>query len=99
MATYGYSNKRSRLDFVRITGAIAILSGIVAIGSFVRVQLVDKKIESGTQKIETLTESNKQLEEQTAQIQETIKDLEGQALGLEEILWRHEPVVIPDSMK
>lgn len=99
MVTYGYSNNKRRLDFVRITGVIAILSAALAIGSFVRFKLVDKKIETGKQQVEVMVEQNKKMEQQTVQLQDEIKTLEDKALNLEEILWRHEPVVIPDSMK
>lgn len=98
MATYVYSNKKRRLNFARIMGAIAIVAVVIAIGLFIRLQNFDKKIETSQQKIETLTEQNKKTEEETVVIQEKIKALEEEALRLEELLWRYEPVVIPDSM-
>lgn len=99
MATYGYSDRRRRFNFTRIAGAVACLTIIVTIGLFVRVQLLNKNIASNKAKIETLTEKNVQVEQETKAMQDEIKTLEEEATKIEELLWRYEPVVIPDSMK
>lgn len=100
MSTYGYSRTTKRRgNSKRIAGAILGIS-LIAFGIVGgRTYFINKKFDD-TQKAITQVEQQKtELESKLNELNGQIDSLEAKSAELEEILWRFQPIVIPDSMK
>ncbi|MGL4362430.1 MAG: hypothetical protein ACRCSG_04000 [Cellulosilyticaceae bacterium] len=99
MAKYRYSKPKRRINFQAISIILLIISimalGIVATKSYITTKNI-KKTESSIVKVE---KDKIILQEEILQLEESTETLEKELKRLEDLIWKYEPVIIPDSMK
>ena len=99
MAKYRYVSTRRRINYKGISMILVAVSAIVFTGSLTSGYFIKKNIKKAEASIESIEKDKMNLEEELNTLQEKTEELEKEAEALEEILWRYEPVIIPDSMK
>lgn len=99
MAKYSYVTSRRRVDYKRIGLVLLCVSCIAAGGMGTRTYFIKQNIKDAKMSIAEIEKEKIILQEQLETLEQKTTELEEEANRLEEILWRYEPVVIPDSMK
>ena len=100
MSTYRYSRTRSKgVQAKKIAIGLLGVSLVVFCGIGGNAYLKNKKIKETTTLITDIEAQKETLENKVKGLQETTDSLEAQVKKIEEILWRFEPIIIPDSMK
>lgn len=94
-----YKTTHRRLNIRLIAGLIALVGTIGTVGLGFMGFRNTKKVAQAKEKIETIKMETTNIEQQIPQVQADIKNLNEEVTGLQNILWRYEPVVIPESMK
>lgn len=101
MSTYrsSYKTRRRRINFKLISALFALIGLIGAIGVGTINIATAKKLEKEKATIETIKQETTNIEAQIPDLEASIKELSKEVSSLQNILWRYEPIVIPDSMK
>lgn len=100
MSTYGYSRTRSKgVQAKKIAIGLLGVSLVAFCGVEGNAYLKNKKIDDATALITEIETQKQELEKKVKGLQETTGSLETEVKKIEEILWRFEPIIIPDSMK
>lgn len=100
MSTYGYSRTRSKgVQAKKIAIGLLGVSLVAFCGVGGNAYLKNKKIDEVTALITEIEAQKQELESKVKGLQETTGSLENEVKKIEEILWRYEPIIIPDSMK
>lgn len=100
MGTYSYSRKRKKQEHgkkiaIAIFGVSLIAFGIVGGKTY----FINKKFERTKEVIIKVEEEKLELENKLNELEKEVTNLEMQSKELEKVLWRFEPIIIPDSMK
>ena len=100
MSTYGYSRTKSKgVQAKKIAIGLLGVSLVAFCGVGGNAYLKNKKIDEATALITEIEAQKQELESKVKGLQETTGSLENEVKKIEEILWRYEPIIIPDSMK
>ena len=100
MGKYTYANSsRRRIDYRKITmitlGLMILITGAVATHSYV----IGKNIKDMEATKEAVQQTIKEVETEMTTLKEDNTLKEAELANIENILWRYEPVVIPESMQ
>ncbi len=79
-----------------------VATGIVTVslvGVVIRGFMLQKDMKNTQSSIETIQKDTLLLEEELKALQEENTALQQEAASIEDILWRYEPIVIPESMQ
>ena len=98
MGTYKSYNRR-RVNFKLISALFAGVALISTIGLGVMNLSTSKKLTKAQTSIETIKTEKSTIEAQIPTLETSIKELTQEVDNMQNILWRYQPVVIPDSMK
>lgn len=99
MAKYRYAKPRRRINYKGISIIFVIVAVVGLVFNTTRGYFITKNIKNAETSIEQVEKEKIELQEEIKALEEKTAELEAQAKELEEILWRYEPVIIPDSMK
>lgn len=99
MANYRYATPRRKINYQGISAILLIVAVIALSAISVRGFLITKNIKKAETSIEQIENDKIKLQEEIEDLEVITQGLEEEAETLKEILWRYEPVVIPDSMK
>lgn len=101
MATYkrSYYEKRKTSVFRIAIAMMALLTFLATIGLGVRFYVLDRNIKKNQVIIASIKKENTELEKQIPSMTQQVETLKIQTEDLKNILWKHEPIVIPESMK
>lgn len=99
MAKYTYAKQRRHVNYKGFAAIILIISVALAGGMTARGFFITKAIKNAEKSIADVEKEKITLEEHFSILEEEATKLEEQVNELEEVLWRYEPVIIPDSMK
>lgn len=98
MNRHTYGRKR-RVDHKRIAIAVLMVSVIAAGAMVTRQVLITKNIKKAEQSIVDTKAQIEEIKEKLTAIEQEVESQKKQENELEEVLWRFDPVIIPDSMK
>ena len=100
MSTYGYSkrvhNKNNGKKVAAIIFGVAVIAFVIVGG---KTYFMNKKVNDTKEALTRVEEETIKLQEEIQALGGKIEGLEKESEKLESILWRFEPIVIPDSMK
>lgn len=101
MSTYRspYKTTRRRVNFKLIAALFALIGAISTISLTSISFSKSKKITNAKKQIETIKIETANIEKELPTLEKGVKDLSAEAESLKNILWRYEPVIIPESMK
>lgn len=100
MSTYSYSRTRKkRVNGKNIAMAIFGVSLIIFGVAGGKAYFINKKFNKTEQAITKVEQEKVQLENKLNKLEQEATNLEVKSEELQKILWRFEPIVIPDSMK
>ncbi|MEG0152999.1 MAG: hypothetical protein RSD26_09790 [Cellulosilyticaceae bacterium] len=101
MSTYksSYNKRRRRINFKLIAALFALIGAIGAITTGTINFSTAKKLDKEKTAIETIKQETINIEAQIPNLEASIKELSKEVSSLQNILWRYEPTVVPDSMK
>lgn len=100
MGTYGYSRRRKKQGngkkiAIAIFGVSLIVFGIVGGKTY----FINKRVDGTKEAITRVEEEKVELENKLNELEQEVTNLEMKSEELEKVLWRFEPIIIPDSMK
>lgn len=100
MSTYGYlrnvQKKNNGKKIAAIIFGVAVVAFVIVGG---KTYFVNKKVKDTQEALTRIEQEKIKLQEEVDTLNGEIKGLEEESKKLETILWRLEPIVIPDSMK
>lgn len=100
MSTYGYSRTMQKRNNSKKIAAMVLGVSVVAFGIVGgRTYFVNKKVNDSKEALALIEEEKIKLEQQVEALGVDIENLEMQSKKLESVLWRFEPIIIPESMK
>lgn len=99
MAKYRYATSRRRINYKGISAIVVIVAGIGLTAMTARSYFITKNIKNVEASIEQLENDKIKLKDELDGLEDATSDLEKKAEAMKEVLWRYEPVIIPDSMK
>ena len=100
MSTYGYLRKAQKKNNGKKVAAIIFGIAVIAfaiVGG--KTYFVNKKVKDTQEALMRIEQEKIKLQEEVDTLSGQIESLEKESNKLETILWRLEPIVIPDSMK
>lgn len=101
MSTYrsSYKPRRRRINFKLISAFLVLVGGIGAVTTGTMNFATAKKLDKAKAAIETIKEETVNIEAQIPELESSVESLNKEVNSLQNILWRYQPVVIPESMK
>lgn len=100
MSTYGYSRTMQKRNNSKKIAAMLLGVAVIAFGIVGgRTYFVNKKVNDTKEALTLIEEEKIKLQQQVETLGVEIENLEMQSKKLESVLWRFEPIIIPESMK